>query len=60
MLKPKIIQKLIYRSYNDNDDEFSHMGGSRGTAKSLKECEVIMILPYIVKYALLRIAMSYF
>ena len=31
------------------------MGGSRGTAKSLKKCEVIMVLPYIVKYALLHI-----
>ena len=25
------------------------MDGSRGTAKSLKECEIIMILPYIAK-----------
>ena len=32
------------------------MGGSRGTAKSLKECEVIMVLPFIIKKALLRIA----
>ena len=32
------------------------MDGSRGTANKLKEeCEVIMVLSYIVKYALLRI-----
>ena len=27
----------------------------RGTVISLKECEVIMVFPYIVKYGLLRI-----
>ena len=30
-----------------------------GRANLLKECEVIMSLPYIVKYALLRIAVPY-
>ena len=33
--------------------------GSRGTEKSLMECKVIMSLPYIVKYALLRIDVTY-
>ena len=36
------------------------MGGSKGTANSWKECEVIMILPYIVKYELQRIVKPYF
>ena len=31
------------------------MSRTRGTAKSLKECGGIMVLPYIVKYALLCI-----
>ena len=41
--------------------EFQHqkaIRGSRGTAKSLEECEVITVLPYIVyivRYTLLRI-----
>ena len=33
--------------------------GYIGTANLLKECEVIMSLPYIVKYALLRVAVPY-
>ena len=37
-----------------------NMSGSRGTAKSSKECEVIILLPYIAKYALLRIVVPYF
>ena len=36
------------------------MGGFRCTANSLKEYEVIMILPYIVKYDLQRIYVPYF
>ena len=35
--------------------ELDPLVGSRGTAKSLKECEVILVLSYMVKYALLHI-----
>ena len=35
-------------------------GGSRGTEKSSKECEAIMVFPYIAKYALLHIIVLYF
>ena len=37
-----------------------YLRGFRGTAKLLKKFEVIMILPYLVKYALLRIGVPYF
>ena len=36
-------------------NQIPNICGSRCTAKSLKECDVVMVLPYIVNYALLRI-----
>ena len=41
---------------------FSYMGRSRGTGTKSwkKKCKVIMVLPYIEKYTLLRIVVLYF
>ena len=65
----------VHPSYNTTNIRFSHslmfypvcyffdknrsMSRSRGMAKSLKRCEIITILYYIVKQALLRIAVSH-
>ena len=42
------------------ETSYSFMRGSRSTVKLPMECKVNTLLPFVKKYALLRIAMPYF